>query len=330
MQLLDGPWELATDPANCGRAERWFERPHAQAHPAPVPGIIQQVFPDYHGVAWYWLPFRPNTTAAAGQRYLLRFGAIDYLAEVWLNGAPVGGHEGGETPFALDVTEALIPGGENLLAVRVLKPTDEPIDGVPLQETPHRNKFVADYQPGRSYNAGGIVLPVALQIVPAVRIVDLLTRPDPATGQIDLTVTVRNDTAAPAIGQFAARIGPANSADALDSTTINAIFEAGETSHTIELRIAQPRLWDLNDPYLYRAMAQLTAIGSGGTTFAHAAAVRCGFRDFRVVDGISLPQKYHLQYSSEGRGPTTIRDWNIVFNSVQHNPKLEGDLFTIK
>lgn len=54
------------------------------------------------------------------------------------------------------------------------------------------------------------------------------------------------------------------------------------------------------------------------------------FDDFRVVDGLSLPHKYHLQYSSEGRGPTTLRDWRIVFERVQHNPKIEDDVFTIK
>src|SRR4029079_1642619 len=119
---------------------------HTEARKAPVPGIIQQVFPDYHGIAWYWHRFRTAETPAANQRCVLHFGAVDYLADVWLNGVLIGGHEGGETPFTLDVTDALKPDGENLLAVRVLNPSDEPTDGIRLQETPHRNKFVADYQ----------------------------------------------------------------------------------------------------------------------------------------------------------------------------------------
>src|SRR5262245_44164603 len=147
MQLLDGHWEIACDPENVGRRACWFEHGHADAQPTPLPAIIQQVFPDYHGVAWYWHRFHAKEAPVAGQRRLLRFGAIDYMAEGWLNGVPVGGHEGGETPFTLDVTDALDPAGENLLAVRVLNPTDEPIDGIKLQETPHRNKFVSNYQP---------------------------------------------------------------------------------------------------------------------------------------------------------------------------------------
>ncbi|HET9223379.1 MAG TPA: hypothetical protein VFO07_12790, partial [Roseiflexaceae bacterium] len=98
MQLLDGRWEIARDARNIGLAERWFERRHAEAQPAPVPGIIQQVFPDYHGVAWYWHSFHPLGDGGWGMgdravspaspiphppspRFLLRFGAVDYLAD---------------------------------------------------------------------------------------------------------------------------------------------------------------------------------------------------------------------------------------------------------
>jgi beta-galactosidase/beta-glucuronidase len=98
---------------------------------------------------------------------------------VWLNGVQVGGHEGGETPFTLDVTEAIKPGSPNRLAVRVLNPTHEPIDGVVLNQTPHRNKVIP-YHAGASYNHGGIVDSVELLVVPAVRIDDLFARPDTA------------------------------------------------------------------------------------------------------------------------------------------------------
>jgi hypothetical protein len=101
MQLLDGRWELARDPGNIGLAERWFERRHAEAQPALVPGIIQPIFPDYHGVAWYWHIFRllgdgrwelgardeqtPSPISyIPSPRYLLRFGAVDYLADAAL------------------------------------------------------------------------------------------------------------------------------------------------------------------------------------------------------------------------------------------------------
>jgi beta-galactosidase len=52
----------------------------------------------------------------------LKFGAANYLADVWLNGTWLGYHEGGATPFAFDATAAARPGEENVLAVRVVNP----------------------------------------------------------------------------------------------------------------------------------------------------------------------------------------------------------------
>ena len=123
-------------------------RPSPEAKPARVPGIFQEVFPAYHGVVWYWREFTPPAHPYAQGRYLLSFGAVDYLAEVWVNGIPIGGHEGSETPFVLDATDAIKPQTSNLLAVRVLKPGDTPIDGYVLKEIPHRNEVV-DYAAGQ-------------------------------------------------------------------------------------------------------------------------------------------------------------------------------------
>jgi len=285
VQTLTGEWLLAPDPQDRGREERWAESVPADAQPAPVPGIIQQVVPDYCGAAWYWRRFRATRGASPQERCLLRFGAVDYLAEVWLNGAPVGGHEGGETPFALDVTDALRPEGDNLLAVRVVIPGDEPTDGMTLTQIPHRNKAASQYQPGRSYNYGGILLPVELAIAPAVRVTDVFLEPQPKTGEIRVTVTVRNDQPAAAAGALEARVGLSPAGDVLDRAAVSADFAPGETAHHLTLHVAQPRLWDLDDPCLYGVAVGLEARGRDGAEFEHEQAARCGFRDFRVVNG---------------------------------------------
>src|SRR5258708_4961410 len=189
MQTLNGTWKLKTDRDNKGRAERWFDVISSEAEAAPVPGNIQEVFPGYHGVAWYWHTFELAEASAPGERVLFQFGAVDYLAEVWLNGRLAGSFEGGETPFELDITELAHTkaSSDNLLAVRVLNPTDEPIDGVVLSEIPHRNK-VSIARPGSSFNSGGIIYPVTVRRVPAVYIGDIFARPDSKTGMLDPTV----------------------------------------------------------------------------------------------------------------------------------------------
>ena len=101
---------MATDPQNIGREQQWFAQPLPAAKSTTVPWIIQEAFPGYHGVAWYWRTFDAPVHPDPQGRYLLRFWAVDYLAEVWVNNVQVGGHEGGETPFVLDVTSAIQPG----------------------------------------------------------------------------------------------------------------------------------------------------------------------------------------------------------------------------
>ena len=59
-------------------------------------------------------------------------------------------------------------------------------------------------------------------------------------------------------------------------------------------------------------------------------AVTEDFDDFRVVDGLTLPHKYKLQYSAENGRATTIQEWTVTFDRVAHNPKLDEALFTIK
>lgn len=278
MQTLNGPWTIAPDPANIGRQEGWWREPRPEAVDAPVPGIIQQALPGQHGVFWYWHRFQAGPIGSDGSRALLRFGAVDYLGEVWLNGHLLGLYESGELPFEFDVTDALR--ADNLLAVRVLNPAGTPIDGYVLAETPHRNKALSII-PGSPTNTGGILYPVTLRIVPAVHVRDVFARPDPRTGRIDITVTVFNSRPAAARGEMTLTVGQSADGGTLASITRAEDFPAGESSHEIALSVGEPRLWNLDDPHLYG----LTTVIQESGAAAHAHAIRIGFRELRVVDG---------------------------------------------
>ena len=278
---LDGEWLLATDPRNVGREQEWYAGPAAGAKRTKVPWIIQDAFPGYHGVAWYWRDFAPPANPHAKGRYLLRFWAADYKADVWLNDAYVDSHEGGETPFVLDVTDAIKPRAANRLAVRVLNPTNEPIDGIVLTETPHRNKVIP-FGAGWSHNHGGIVDSVELLVTPALYIDDLFVRTDTQTGIVRAHLGVRNATAKPAPATVELTITPAASGETVAAARHKREFPPGDTLVAAELKIANSRLWDLNDPYLYRVTARISRQGS--KSFDERSA-RCGFRDFRFHDG---------------------------------------------
>jgi hypothetical protein len=280
VQTLSGTWKLAVDPANMGVKDRWFEGIRPEGKEAPVPGVIQQVFPGYHGVAWYWHSFRVVPGQVAGDRLLIRFGAVDYLADVWINGRHAGAYEGGETPFEFDVTDSVRSEGENLLAVRVLNPTEDPIDGYVLSQTPHRNK-TAPPRCGSSFNSGGIMYPVELRRVPPIYVADVFVRPDVKTGRLDATVTVQNGRTAAPSGILRLAVGPASGGDVLQAVEQSVELPAGLSEHELTVQVAQPRLWSLDDPFLYRVTAVVTAAPQR----LHECSIRCGFRDFRIVDG---------------------------------------------
>jgi hypothetical protein len=281
ISLDGGQWLLAPDAKNVGRAQKWWEQPVAEAKPTKVPWIIQETFVGYHGVAWYWRDFTAPTNPHRAGRYLLRFWAADYMAEVWLNGVQAGAHEGGEDPFVLDVTDAIKPNATNRLAVRVLNPTSEPIEGIVLAETPHRNK-TAPYSPGSDFNYGGLTDSVELLLAPPVRVEDLFVRPDPATGLVRVQVNLRNAGQQAASVHVGFTVAPAASGETLDATGFDRQLPPGDTLVEAKLAVAQPRLWDLNDPFLYRVTAR---VQTGDGASIDEQSTRCGFRDFRFTNG---------------------------------------------
>ncbi|MHB9025128.1 MAG: glycoside hydrolase family 2 protein [Armatimonadota bacterium] len=85
-----------------------------------VPGVWQKFSERYdifEGVCWFAREFEVAELAESAIAHL-RFGAVNYQANVYLNGEKIGSHEGGYTEFKLEVTGKLKV-GRNHLAVQV-------------------------------------------------------------------------------------------------------------------------------------------------------------------------------------------------------------------
>jgi len=78
----------------------------------------------FYRACWYRRMFEAYRDRPE-RRLLLHFCAVDYFAKVWLNGALAATHEGGYTPFTIDVTELLRADGTQHLVVQAL---DDPAD----------------------------------------------------------------------------------------------------------------------------------------------------------------------------------------------------------
>src|SRR5918998_104412 len=156
--------------------DRWFERadPFDRTVIVPFPpessasGIGD---PGYHPVVWYRRTVQVTPADRRGQ-LMLHFGAVDYRADVWVNGRLVARHDGGHTPFSADITPVLRPDGEeNVVVVRA---EDQPTDlGQP------RGKQYWEERPRRIWyhRTTGIWQPVWLEPVPATHLAELRWTP---------------------------------------------------------------------------------------------------------------------------------------------------------
>ncbi|MFI5889566.1 glycoside hydrolase family 2 protein [Actinoplanes sp. NPDC051513] len=115
---LSGEWRFAYD-----RLPETWERTIVVPFPpeSPLSGIGDT---GIHDVVWYQRNLSWEQIAAAGfdavsrPRLVLRFGAVDYRCTVWLNGAKLGDHEGGHTPFGFDIQDHLRQDQDQILTVR--------------------------------------------------------------------------------------------------------------------------------------------------------------------------------------------------------------------
>lgn len=158
---------------------------------SPASGINER---GVHEVLWYERQVADPRTpdeAAKGQRVILRFGAVDYDAKVWINGGYVGGHRGGHVPWELDVTEAMdsSTGSAHRLTLRVYDSAYDLAQPRGKQYWGARPESIF-YTP-----SGGIWQNVWLEVVPEARIGDsakgtVIRSNDIRSGAITGTVAV--------------------------------------------------------------------------------------------------------------------------------------------
>jgi beta-glucuronidase len=82
-----------------------------------LPGAWNSAVPElrwYDGLIWFQRRF-DAPAVKPGQRSFLRFEAVNYRAMVYLNGKAVAQHEGGFTPFVVEVTDTLRASGNRLV-----------------------------------------------------------------------------------------------------------------------------------------------------------------------------------------------------------------------
>lgn len=201
-----------------------------------------------------------------GKQVLLHFGAVDWKADVWVNGVKVGVHTGGYTPFTFDITAALSAKGGNRLTVKVWDPTDK--------GTQPRGKQVSDPSGIWYTPVTGIWQTVWMEPVAVKHIDDLRITPE-----VDLhTLTVK-----------ASRSG-CGAADLVQVDVYDGdrLVATGKSINDEPVEVSMPqdaKLWSPDTPFLYTLQVTLQSDGKTVDSVQSYAAMR-KFSTRRDADGI--------------------------------------------
>lgn len=178
-QNLNGHWDYAIRPADAPQPEL-FDGKILVPYPveSSLSGVQRRLAENE--VLWYERRFTVPAEWRQGA-LLLHFGAVDWEADVYLNGIRVGGHKGGYTAFSIDIAPYLTR-GEQTLAVRVTDPTD--------RGTQPRGKQVTEARTIWYTPVTGIWQTVWLEPVPESRIASLRTTPDIDTKSLTVEAAI--------------------------------------------------------------------------------------------------------------------------------------------
>lgn len=270
-------WLIVKDENNTGKQNGYFCSVPECAVEIKVPSVIQQAFNDYQGVVYYYCYITPEKPSYSTDRLVLKFMGVDYKAEVYLNGEPVSEHEGAEGPFSVDITDKVHFDSKNLIAVRVVNPTDRDIDGLNIVNTPARNKAVVP-RPGATLNFGGLWYDVELLTLHAAYISDRYLTGDYDSGKISACVSI-DSSEADCVGTLEMKVYEKTSGNFVGNSKKDINVLSGLTECKIFFDVENRKEWSVDDPFLYRVDITLT------TEYGEMTVGKnFGFRKFEVKD----------------------------------------------
>ena len=241
---LNGKWEFRFDPQDKGLDESWQRGPTPFDYEVLVPFCWESKLSgieDTTGqqIGWYRREF-DVPSEWNGRNVWLRFEAVDWEAQVWIDGVPVGKHEGGYSPFALDISKHVRPGDSATVVVRAYDPTD--------RELPSGKQVARWY----TYTSG-IWQTVWLEARPATWLDSLELTPRRAGDEwflsVKATVAGAGDSAKVRLASTDETVAPVEGEVRLQDAA--GVFET-------ELAVSSPKLWSPQEPNLYDLAIEVT------------------------------------------------------------------------
>lgn len=258
-RLLNGKWNAIVDLYDQGTRMKVYENRTPQGNEdfyeyafegglrLNVPGDWNSQMPElkyYEGTVWYARHF--DASRVPGRRQYLYFGAVSYRCNVYLNGSRIASHEGGFTPFQVEVT-GLLEEGDNFLVVEA------------------NNRRTKDAIPAMSFdwwNYGGITRDVMLVSVPEVYVEDYFIRLDKHESDL-IHASV----------QLSGKVSQEVTVDIPELKVSRTVQTDSEGRASVSFRVKRLQRWSPDSPKLYDV-----TVSSG----ADRVQEQIGFRNIEV------------------------------------------------
>jgi len=260
VEKLNGIWEVSLD--------KRFGL--SNTYTISVPSCVGNEVPalrDYRGTLWYRKNFYARNIGKE-RRVFIRFGAVNYYAEVWLNNSFIGSHEGGYTPFLFEVTKYIKP--QNELLIKVVVPGDNDPQ-YPFGEIPHGKQEAIWYG-----IAGGIWQDVECFTTGINYIERLYITSDVDKGKVAVGIKTDLVEAGETYKLFFSIIDPVGKEIKSEVLPLSSQVEQ-------DVDIPDPMLWDVDTPNLYHLKAFV--VNAEGRPVDDEVVETFGMRKIEVRNG---------------------------------------------
>jgi beta-galactosidase len=210
-------------------------------------------------VGWYRRVFE-IPAADAGKRITLEFDGSYRETLVVFNGFYIGRHSGGYDPFSFDVTDFVIPGGKNVLLVRVDATSSD----------------------GWFYEGAGIYRHVWLVKTSPIHVkrwgTFVAAEIRPGEAALSIRTEVENQsTAEQGARVISTVLDPSGKEVGKMVTSLSSIAPGDEQIYKQQLTVKQPRLWSLEERNLYKLVTEVRA----GGAIVDRCETRFGIREIK-------------------------------------------------
>ncbi|MBR4941299.1 MAG: beta-galactosidase [Clostridia bacterium] len=233
---LNGEWDFELDLGDSGVHREMYAENASFTQKIQVPFCPQSKlsgieYKDFMAAVWYRRSFALSACELENLVYL-HFGAVDYYAEIFVNGKKCGEHKGGYVSFKVNITD-FVTEGENILTVCA---HDNERDRL-IPSGKQCRKYASQ---GCSYTrTTGIWQTVWLEFVPKTHIEKFKLYPDATSGKVSILADITGS------GTFTAKAG----FEGREMGSASAEVSNGQIMLTVDL--AEKHLWEIGVGGLY-------------------------------------------------------------------------------